>query len=463
MPDPFSLPNWRDIALHPGVLRESALGDNRRLVVWLPVERDRNCQHWHRVSVVPYAEVIEHEGLSSVAATMIRARQQVRGVFHALLSRFRRGAGGNTWQLPNGNEAKQEGARRTDLVLVWSDEGHPLDESRIREQWPQSTEVQSLGPRLFLVSGVVVVQDQRVAEPPLPEQSSQEQAEQQLVEARRSGDKAQEVSALADMGLLNLDEGRLPQAIAHLEQALTLAQSLGDQGREGDVQGILGLVRMKDGQPKQARWHLEQALILARAAGDPLTEKLALERLATVCAFEGDSTAALGLLANAITLARTLGDRQHEAELLWHTAILQAEAGRREHALDCGQQAVEMLQTLGRPQARVYAEHLLQYRRGQTDTVSPEGASQIGSPAAPNQTGPSYLRMAISAAQALGQFVGSGLKTVPAETTRARLQRCGACSHYTGMRCRVCGCFVHLKARLPHEDCPLGLWPKLPS
>jgi hypothetical protein len=69
--------------------------------------------------------------------------------------------------------------------------------------------------------------------------------------------------------------------------------------------------------------------------------------------------------------------------------------------------------------------------------------------------------MARSAAKALLQFVGSGLKTVTAETLRERLQRCAGCDYRTGLRCRICGCFTELKARLPYEECPHGEWPAL--
>jgi hypothetical protein len=67
--------------------------------------------------------------------------------------------------------------------------------------------------------------------------------------------------------------------------------------------------------------------------------------------------------------------------------------------------------------------------------------------------------MALSAAKAMAQFVGTGLKSVTPETHRERLQTCAACEHHTGLRCRACGCFTNAKAWLPHEDCPLGKWP----
>ncbi|MHB1038447.1 MAG: DUF6171 family protein [Pirellulales bacterium] len=66
--------------------------------------------------------------------------------------------------------------------------------------------------------------------------------------------------------------------------------------------------------------------------------------------------------------------------------------------------------------------------------------------------------MAVSAAKALRRFVGSGLKTVSAERFQERVQQCAGCGYHTGLRCRVCGCFTNLKARLPHERCPVGKW-----
>jgi len=68
-------------------------------------------------------------------------------------------------------------------------------------------------------------------------------------------------------------------------------------------------------------------------------------------------------------------------------------------------------------------------------------------------------RMALSAAKAMGKFLGSGLKTVPRPLYQARLETCATCPHHTGVRCKLCGCFTTVKARLPHEKCPAGKWP----
>ena len=180
-------------------------------------------------------------------------------------------------------------------------------------------------------------------------------------------------------------------------------------------------------------------------------------------------------MTEALNLARSLGDRQHEADLLWHLGIRRAEMGQRGEALSYGQAAVDLMQTLGKPQARVFAEHLDQYRLdvpkaglseasgkttlGPAPTAAKAGQTPPAAAPSPPQPAVSYLRMALSAAKALTRFVGSGLKTVSSETLQERRQQCAACSYHTGLRCRICGCFINLKARLPHEECPVGKWP----
>ncbi|MGO8750659.1 MAG: DUF6171 family protein [Thermoguttaceae bacterium] len=58
----------------------------------------------------------------------------------------------------------------------------------------------------------------------------------------------------------------------------------------------------------------------------------------------------------------------------------------------------------------------------------------------------------------MARFLSSGCKTVARESFRVRVEQCLSCEHRTDSRCTVCGCFFDLKARLPHEDCPIGRW-----
>jgi tetratricopeptide (TPR) repeat protein len=275
---------------------------------------------------------------------------------------------------------------------------------------------------------------------------------------------------LADLGVLALEQRQESQSVAYLENALALAQALGDQTRELDILPNLGLATLRIKQPDKAMQYLEKALNMARAAQDRFAEKFALERLGTVYAGIGNLPRSLRLLGESLAIAHDLCDRKHEAELLWHIGIRQAESGQREQAMNYAKAAIHLLESVGNPEANVYREHLQKFEQGaalaglqgavestSNGVIVTTSQTSAGS-TTPDRVGPGYLRMATSAAKAFTRFLGSGLKTVTVETMEKRLKQCAACRHHTGMRCRICGCFTNLKARLPHEQCSLGLW-----
>jgi hypothetical protein len=68
------------------------------------------------------------------------------------------------------------------------------------------------------------------------------------------------------------------------------------------------------------------------------------------------------------------------------------------------------------------------------------------------------LRMALTVADSMARFVGSGFQAAAPESYRGRVETCASCEHHTGLRCRICGCFTAAKARIGHERCPLGKW-----
>jgi hypothetical protein len=73
---------------------------------------------------------------------------------------------------------------------------------------------------------------------------------------------------------------------------------------------------------------------------------------------------------------------------------------------------------------------------------------------------PSLLEMAGSAAMAAAGFAASGFATSDDGEHARRLDICRKCDRYEADagRCRECGCFVSLKARIAALDCPLGRW-----
>jgi len=485
----MNAPDWRGFAFDQGVLPEP-ISEGGRLVLWIPADRDANFQYWERVGNVARAEITVADGLGATAATSIRARQLLRRSLGQLLRRLREPRGNRDFSLPNGRSAQQCGERRTDLMLVWTaDQEILLDLDRVKSRWPQADRFQKLGPNLVLISGAEVKvaagdAGRESPPPPPPSGSPREHAEQLLAAARRAGDRAQEASALTDLGVTLLSEGDAPGAITHLEAALELTRTLGDRAKGSDIIGNLGMAALAIGQPARARDMFEHELAYSRSIGDHFAEKVALERLGMAAANLRDFTRAIALFEQALTLARQVGDRQQQANILWQQGIQHAELGQRDLAIAKAEEAVTLFKFMGRPQAGWYGAHLQKFRMGVFDELPGVNTARGGSNASPldylggsivasvmaSQTsevpqaakktgGPGMLRMAMSATKAMASFIGSGLKTTPVETQRKRMETCAACEHHTGMRCKICGCFTHVKSRMLHEDCPIGKWP----
>ena len=82
-------PDWQQLELDAGVLREPS-PDASRIVLWIPDEQDGGFRHWERVSSVPGADIAAGQGTLATAATSVRVRQKVGGLFGKLLQPFRR-------------------------------------------------------------------------------------------------------------------------------------------------------------------------------------------------------------------------------------------------------------------------------------------------------------------------------------------------------------------------------------
>jgi tetratricopeptide (TPR) repeat protein len=477
----MKIPDWRKLAFEKGVVPEP-VPDGSRIVLWLRGGQEGGYQYWERIGTVARAEVTAGQGLCATPATSIRARQRTRGFFGKLFGGLGEGKADQVWTLPNGETAEQCGERKTDLVLVWPEDGAgALDETRVKSRWPQGKRFRRLGKGLFLVSGIEAAVATPGEEEPLPPMGCpRARGEQLLAEARKAGDRRAEATALTDLAIMSLSENDAPGAVRRLEEALAIVRQLGDKAREADVLSNLGQTALSAGQPGQARALFEQTLVLARETGDRFTEKLALERLGLAFSALGDHTRALALFGQALPLARAAGDRTHEANLLWHQGVQYAEMGGRDQAVAQARAAIDLLQSANKkPQAELFANHLRSYLHADpgaelggngaaTFQGSAFGGSVVagmaadplaGAPAQGRASGPGLLRMAISAAKSMTTFLASGMKTVSPEVQQKRLKTCATCEHHTGLRCRICGCFTNVKTKMPHEDCPIGKWP----
>jgi tetratricopeptide (TPR) repeat protein len=464
----------RTFTLNEGILPEPNPEANR-IALWLPGEREGRYETWERVSSPANAEFMVEPGIHAAGGTLIRARQSARGLFGKLFASFRK-SDDPTWLLPNGHSAEQCGQTRNDILLVWrDDETTPLDQDWAKSRWPASNRFDQLGKNLYLVAGVEVPGAKREAEK--ANESPRQIAERLLAEARAASDRSREATALADLGAVLLHEGQLEASVKSLAEALAIVRQLGDRSREVDIMGNMGLIVL--GQDPARAWEIfNQGLGYAREAGDRFAEKTALERMGLAYAKFNEATNAITCFQQALTIARDVGHRKHEADLLWYMAIQYAELGQRDESLKHGQAAIDIMEKMRNPQAAWYAEHLRKYSAGETEgglaaaeTGAPGSGDALlggtivagmwGTPQASPQAaqGPGLLRMALSAAKSMAKFLGSGFKTAAPQKLQLRLRTCAACEHHTGLRCRLCGCFTNVKARMDHEECPIGKWP----
>ena len=75
-------------------------------------------------------------------------------------------------------------------------------------------------------------------------------------------------------------------------------------------------------------------------------------------------------------------------------------------------------------------------------------------------TGPSLSQMLWNLGESLAAFAADGLTTVSRADYEKRLEICDACNERVGSSCRLCGCFLKVKAQGRAFECPAGKWPQ---
>jgi tetratricopeptide (TPR) repeat protein len=467
--------DWRAWGLRDNVLAEPIPGTDL-VAVWVPTHDANKSDHWERIWATSPARSTAAPGIISIRAASISGAP-AKGFLAKWLGRS-----GRPWILPNGLRVEQIGQRRTDLLLLWAENNAPTPLHQwVQSQWSDAGQTERIGTNLWLVRGVP---DSGAAKP-VPGPPGQINtastadtdiavAERLLAEARATGSPERVASALADLGAAYLYGGNAEKSIATLAEALKVLQELPDRSRQSDILGNLGLVTLAAGHPGRALEIFQKELTCALEANDRYAEKMARERIGLAHAKLNRHAQALESFEQALQLARELGHRKHQADLHWYVAIEQAALDQREQALLHGQSAIDLMKQMRNPQAGLFADHLRKYRAGESavgqtaslETASPSylgdsvvaGLLAASGERSESEKSPGLLRMALSAAKSMTKFAGSGFKLASAQVVQGRLAVCASCQHHTGLRCRLCGCFTSAKARLDHEECPIGKW-----
>jgi predicted ATPase/Tfp pilus assembly protein PilF len=155
--------------------------------------------------------------------------------------------------------------------------------------------------------------------------------------------------ALASLGVLDLNEGRMAEAGASLEAAVAAAQALGDPATEWEGCNGLGGVLQAQGAIDPAIAKFEAARQVSRRMGDRWREGRTLANLGVLHIEQGRLAEARANYESALALASEIGDRQFEGNMLCNLGLLHQIDGRSDEARHALEQALVVARELGAP------------------------------------------------------------------------------------------------------------------
>jgi tetratricopeptide (TPR) repeat protein len=185
---------------------------------------------------------------------------------------------------------------------------------------------------------------------------------------------------------------------------------------------------------------------------------------------------AITYLEQASRIAQQRRDGRSNSLIAWQSAVCYEELGRSDLAQAEAQRAIQLARQFELPTADRYAESLARFLRGGTPLSS--GTDESGGDSSRGNwlldepvhmvladtsrdktpRPASVLQMAFTATRSMAKFAAAGFKSIHRDERDKRLDICRDCEHYTGIRCKICGCFVAAKTWLRHEACPVDKW-----
>ena len=100
---------------------------------------------------------------------------------------------------------------------------------------------------------------------------------------------------------------------------------------------------------------------------------------------------------------------------------------------------------------------MLEWLESGTDQQKAHAANRLSMPDAKGRP-PSTSAMIGGAVGAAVGFASSGFRVADAAERERRLDICRGCPEFDAGRCRKCGCYMKLKARIAAAHCPIGKW-----
>jgi len=168
-------------------------------------------------------------------------------------------------------------------------------------------------------------------------------------------------TALYELGIIPLNQGRFQDAIALFQQSLELQRRLGDVQAEAATLNSLANIHIQQGKIEKAIALFQQSLELQQRIGNVQGEAATLNSLACIHTQHGEIEKAIALFQQSLELQRRLGDVQAEAATLSNLAGTYVYKGEIEQAITLFQQSLKFQQRLGNVQGEAATLHQLAY------------------------------------------------------------------------------------------------------
>jgi tetratricopeptide (TPR) repeat protein len=165
--------------------------------------------------------------------------------------------------------------------------------------------------------------------------------------AALTGDRAAEATALANLAVVHIRQGRDRRAARYTQRALDLYRETGDRNGEARTLHNLGVLEHRQGQDRKAADDMRHALDIYRQTGDRIGQIRALSGLGNVTMRQGYYQQSFEYQEEALVLARATGDRTGEAYARSYIGTLQLRQGRYEKAGEHLDEALALHRELG--------------------------------------------------------------------------------------------------------------------
>ncbi|HLX51837.1 MAG TPA: tetratricopeptide repeat protein [Streptosporangiaceae bacterium] len=177
---------------------------------------------------------------------------------------------------------------------------------------------------------------------------------QALALYRETGDRAGQARSLLNLGFIDLQQGRCKLAIEHSLQAVDLSRDTTEWRAMAQGLANLGRAELRLGRYMDAINHNRKAQALFRRNGDLSGVAETLNIIGAANQRQGRYRLAVEQHTQALALYRKTGDRAGQAESLFRLGILDLCRDRYQKAIDHHRQALAIYRDMGKPDAGGY-------------------------------------------------------------------------------------------------------------